>query len=386
MRIAIAPNAFRGSLTAQQAVGCISAGLRRSRLDTTTGGLDLISMPLADGGDGTLDTILDGLGGERVTTAVTDPLGTPITATYGYIAATHTAVIEMARASGVELIPRHARDPMLTTTYGSGDLINAAIAHGARRLLIGMGGSATVEGAAGCLQALGVRLLDEVGANIPRGGAGLARLMRIEAADAKRRLAGVELVLLSDVSNPLVGEFGAARVFGPQKGATPEMIEQLDANLAHFAAIIGRDLGVNVLTLAGGGAAGGFGAGMVGCVEAKLLPGGATIIDLLGYEARLAGVDVIITGEGKLDSQTVGGKAVQSMAQVAQRHGIPVLALAGLVEADANALAQMGIQAAWSLVPGPCTLDTALQMAPDWLTAAAEQLGNTITLAHHLQH
>jgi glycerate kinase len=382
MRIAIAPNAFRGSLTAQQAVGCISDGLLRSRLNSPRRTLELLPMPLADGGDGTLDVILDGMGGEHLTANVTDPLGAPITATYGYVAATRTAVIEMARSSGVELIARQARNPLLTTSYGSGELINAALARGAQRILIGMGGSATVEGAAGCLQALGVRLLDRAGADIPRGGAGLAHLARIEAAATRQRLAGVDLVLLSDVSNPLVGERGAARVFGPQKGATPAMVEQLDANLAIFAAIIQRDLGVDVLTVAGGGAAGGFGAGLVGCVGATLLPGGATIIDLLGYEAQLAaGVDLILTGEGKLDSQTVGGKAVQSMAEVARRRGIPVVAFAGVVDADAAALAQMGIQAAWSIVPGPCALDAALQLAPAWLAGVAEQLGNTLALA-----
>jgi glycerate kinase len=381
MRIAIAPNSFRGSLTAHRAVACISEGLRASHLPD----LDLLPMPLADGGDGTLDTILDGLGGERLTATVTDPLGAPIQATYGYVERDHTAVIEMARASGVELIPRAARNPMLTTSFGTGELIREALARGARRVLIGMGGSATVEGAAGCLQALGVRLLDEVGQDIPRGGAGLARLVRIDARAAQARLAGADLILLSDVTNPLTGAMGAAHVFGPQKGATPAMVEQLEANLAHFAAIIKRDVGVEVQDLPGSGAAGGLGAGLVGCVGARLLPGGATIIELLGYEARLQGVDLIITGEGKLDSQTVGGKAVQAIAHSARRLGIPVVALAGLIEADPETLAQLGIQAAWSLVPGPCALDEAIRHAEAWLTRAAHHLGNLLALGTNLR-
>ena len=376
MRIAIAPNAFRGSLSAQRAVTCIADGLRRSRLATP----DLIAMPLADGGDGTLDTILDGLGGQRITVTVKNPLGQPVEATYGLLNDSTTAVIELARASGVELIPRSARNPMITTSWGTGELIRAAVERGVQRIFIGMGGSATVEGAAGCLQALGVRLLDAAGRDIPTGGAGLALLAHIDPTAAQQLLHHTQIVLLSDVTNPLIGERGAARIFGPQKGADTAMVEQLDANLSLFAEVMKHDLDKDVVALAGSGAAGGFGAGMVGCLDAALSPGGATIIKLLGYDRQLAQVDLIITGEGKLDAQTVGGKAVQSIAEVARQFNVPVVALAGMLEADPATLYEIGISAAWSIVPGACSLDDALKNAGDWLTRSAEHLGNILAL------
>lgn len=376
MRIAIAPNAFRGSLTAQRAVECIAAGLRRSRLEN----LDLLAMPLADGGDGTLDTIIDGLGGERIAVTVKNPLGQPVEATYGWLKGETTAVIEMARASGVELIPRAARNPMITTSWGTGELIRAAVEHGAQRIYIGMGGSATVDGGAGCLQALGVRLLDENGQDIPTGGAGLAQLAHIEVAPAEQLVGKTQIVLLSDVTNPLIGERGAARIFGPQKGADPAMVEQLDANLSRFADVIRRDVGREVVDLAGSGAAGGFGAGIVGCLGAALSPGGATIIKLLGYDQQLPSVDLIVTGEGKLDAQTVGGKAVQSIAEAAQQCKVPVVALAGMLDADPDTLHAIGISAAWSIVPRVCTLDEAITHAPTWLTNTAQHLGNVLAL------
>jgi glycerate kinase len=235
---------------------------------------------------------------------------------------------------------------------------------------------------------LGVRLLDANGADIPRGGAGLAQLAKIDAAGARNWLREVRIIMLTDVSNLLCGERGAARVFGPQKGATPEMVVQLDANLAHFAAIIERDCRMVVADVAGAGAAGGFSAGLYGCLGvdiAQITPGGLGIIDLLGYEDKLAGVDVVITGEGRLDSQTIGGKAVQSIAEIAGKHSVPVIALAGMVEADSTVMQRIGLTAAYSLVPGAYALEDALAHAAEWLTFAAEQLGNTLALASGVQ-
>jgi glycerate 2-kinase len=379
MKIALAPNAYRGSLSAQQAVACMAAGLRRSPLAP----LDLIEMPLADGGDGTLETLLAGHG-ERITMTVRNPLGAPVSATYGVINHGNSAVIELARASGVELIPRSARNPLLATSAGTGDLIRAAVERGVQQVYIGMGGSATVEGGAGCLQALGVRLLDAHGRDVPPGGAGLSQLAHIDPKPARDWLGKVALVLLADVTNPLLGERGAARIFGPQKGATLEMVDQLERNLAQLADVIQRDLGVDVRNVPGGGAAGGFGAGLVGCVGAALVPGGATILSLLGYDQQLVGVEMILTGEGKLDAQTVGGKAVQSIAQVAQRLHIPVIALAGTLDADAETLRQIGIDAAWSILRRPCTFDDALSHAAEWLTDAAAQIGSLLALGRAL--
>jgi glycerate kinase len=377
MRIAIAPNAFRGSLTATQASEAIVAGLRRSALSP----LQTLVMPLADGGDGTLDILVGGLGGETVSLAVTGPLGSPVQAAMGLLADGRTAVIEMARASGVELVPRPLRNPLVTTTYGTGELIRAALERGYRRILIGIGGSATVDGAAGCVQALGARLLDSSGADIARGGGGLARLAAIDVSAIKALPEGLDVTVLCDVTNPLIGPNGAARVFGPQKGADPAMVEQLDANLAHFAAVIRRDLGIEIADLPGGGAAGGLGAGLVAFLNAKLAPGGETIIGLLGYEQQLAGVNLLITGEGKLDAQTSGGKAVQSIARIARRAGVPVVALAGTLDADSAALNEMGIRAAWSIVPGPCTLDEAITHGAEWLARSATELGNLLAIS-----
>jgi glycerate kinase len=376
MRIAVAPNAFRGSLTALQASEAIVAGLRRSALSD----LETLVMPLADGGNGTLDILVGGLGGETVSLTVTGPLGSPVQAAIGLLADGRSAVIEMARASGIELVPRPRRNPLVTTTYGTGELIRAALDRGYRRILIGIGGSATVDGAAGCVQALGARLLDSSGADIPRGGGGLSQLAAIDAGALKALPDGLEVTVLCDVTNPLVGPTGAARVFGPQKGADPGMVEQLDANLAHFAAIVKRDLGVEIAEMPGAGAAGGLGAGLVAFLNAKLAPGGETIIDALGYEQQLAGADLLITGEGKLDAQTSGGKAVQSIAQAAKRAGVPVVAFAGMLDADSAALSEMGIRAAWSIVPGPCTLDEAISHGGEWLARSATVLGNLLAI------
>lgn len=375
-QLAIAPNAFRGSLSARQAAECIVAGLRRSALRDAA----FHVMPLADGGDGTLITLLNGLGGQEIPVQTVDPLRRPITATFGLLGDSKTAVVELARASGNELLTRDERNPLIATTRGTGDLIRAAVEHGSTRILVGMGGSATVDGAAGSLQALGVRLINRHGEPIAPGGGGLMDLAHVDATPAQDFLRGVEIVLLADVTNPLLGEHGAAHVFGPQKGATSPMVEQLEAALAHFATIIQRELGVDVTLLAGGGAAGGFGAGMVGCLGATLVPGGATIITQLGYDRLIPSMDLIITGEGKLDGQTVGGKAVQSIAEIAQQAGVPVVALAGTLAADADALRRIGLRAAWSIVPRPCSLDEALANAADWLTAAAEQLGNLLAM------
>lgn len=377
MRIAVAPNAFRGSLTAVEAADCICAGLSRSPLAPD---LTCVPLPLADGGDGTLDILLYGLGGERQTLSVTGPLGVPVRAEIGLLSGGRTALIEMARASGVELILPAERNPLLATSYGTGELVMAAYDRGYRHFVIGIGGSATVEGGAGCLQALGVRLLDSAGHDIPRGGAGLARLHSVDSAPARERLSGAQVTILCDVTNPLTGPNGAAYVFGPQKGADPDMVKTLDDNLAHFAAILRRDLGVDIEHLPGSGAAGGFGAGMVACLGAELAPGAPTLIELLGYREKLAGADLIVTGEGKIDAQTVGGKAVQRIAALGGTLGIPVVALAGLVDATPADLREIGIRAAWSIVPGPCSLETALANAREWLTNAAETLGGALAV------
>ncbi len=376
MRIAIAPNAFRGSLTAQEAAEAIAAGLRRSALKDP----GLLLMPLADGGDGTLDVLLNALGGERVSLTVKGPMGTPVAAQIALLADGQRAVVEMAKSSGVELIPKAERNPLLATSYGLGELIAAALKQGRRRVIIGLGGSATVDGGAGCLQALGADLLTAAGDPIAPGGDGLAQLASIDLQKLKALTAGAEFIVLCDVTNPLLGDSGAARVFGPQKGATPQMVERLESNLSHFADVIQQSLGIDVRSIPGGGTAGGTAAGLATMLGASLVPGAETLINMLDYEGKLAAVDLLITGEGKLDAQTGGGKAVQGIANAARQQGIPVIAFAGVVEADAGSLEAMGIAAAWSIVCKPCTLEEAIANAREWLTLAARQLGNVLAL------
>lgn len=379
MRIAIAPNAFRGSMTARTATGAISDGLRRSALKN----LEVLPMPLADGGDGTLDVLLSGLGGERLSLEVTGPLGNAVKAEIGLLADGVTAVIEMAQASGVELIPRLERNPLKATSYGTGELIRAGLDRGYRNFVIGLGGSATVEGGAGCLQALGARLLDSAGNNIPLGGEGLSELASINVSELQRVVEGASFKVLCDVTNPLIGSLGAAYVFGPQKGADQATVEILERNLTHFAEIVARDLHTDIRNLPGGGAAGGFGAGLSAFLNAELVPGAGTLISLLGYDKQLEGVDLVITGEGKLDAQTSGGKAVNTIADAARRLHVSVIALAGTVEANDEDLQAMGIQAAWSIVRGPCSLDEALKHGPEWLSRAATQIGNMLAAGQH---
>ncbi|MCS6870365.1 MAG: glycerate kinase [Anaerolineae bacterium] len=377
MRIALAPNAFRGSLTALQAIECLATGLRASALRPH---LDLVRMPLADGGDGTLDVLLHGLSGTRHSVTVSNARGAPITAEFGILSDGKTAIIELARASGIELLPRAERNPLLTTTYGTGELIREAYRRGCRHFLIGIGGSATNDGGAGCLQALGARFLDANGRELPQGGGALRQLAHVDVSALRANLPDAKFTILCDVTSPLIGAQGASRTFAPQKGADPEMVEQLEAALTHYAEVLARDLGVDVAALQGGGAAGGFGAGMAAALGAELVLGAPTVMSLLNYEAKLEGVQLLITGEGKIDSQTESGKAVQRIAAAAAARHIPVIAFAGTIEATPSVLAEMGITAAWSILPAVTTLSEALANAPLWLTRAAHMLGNTLAI------
>ena len=376
MRIAVAPNAFRGSLSAFQAAACISEGLQRSRL-----ACDVTLLPLADGGDGTLAIMIRALGGEQIPIQVTGPDGIPIIAQLGLLADGQTAIVETAQASGVERIASAVRDPLHATSYGTGELISAALSRGYPRIIVGLGGSATNDGGAGCMQALGAELFDAHNMPIPRGGAALAQLDRIDVQALKRILEPLEVVALCDVDNPLIGERGASRVFAPQKGADAQAVETLETAMIHYADIIRRDLGMDVTYLPGAGAAGGLGAGLAAFLNATLTPGADMLISLMGYDQQLEEIDLVITGEGKLDAQTASGKAVQSIAGLALKREIPVIALVGTLDSAPEALRTMGIDAAWSIVPGPCDLQTASTHAAKWLTRAAVELGNTLAIA-----
>jgi glycerate kinase len=272
---------------------------------------------------------------------------------------------------------------LTATTYGTGELIHAALEHGFRRLIVGLGGSATTDGGAGLAQALGAQLLDADGQPIPPGGVGLLKLARIDARPLRMLCEGTDVVVLCDVDNPLTGERGAARVFGPQKGADAEAVETLDGALAHYAEILRRDVGAHVEFLPGAGAAGGCAAGLVAFLGASISPGADTLIRLLGYEDQFDDLDLVITGEGKLDAQTAGGKAVRAIAARALAHSVPAMALVGTLACSVDEYRAFGIDAAWSIVPGPCDLDAATTHAAEWLVAAAARLGDTLAIARY---
>ncbi|KTF36977.1 glycerate kinase [Xanthomonas vesicatoria] len=355
MRVVIAPDAYKESLSAREVATQIEAGF--GEVFPTW---QYTKVPMADGGEGTVDALVAATGGQVIACTVNGPLGTPVPAFFGLTGDGGTAVIEMAAASGLALLPPAQRAPLHASTAGVGALILAALDAGARRFIIGIGGSASTDGGAGMAQALGARLLDAHGAPIGPGGGALAALARIDIAGLDARLQDCHIEVACDVDNPLTGPTGASAVFGPQKGATPAMVRQLDANLQHYADVLQRDLGVRLHALPGGGAAGGLGAGLVAFVGAQLRPGVEVVARALGLEALIAHADLVITGEGRIDSQSVRGKAPVGVARLAQRHGTPVIAIAGSLGSGAEQLHVQGIAAMFAVVPGACTLEQAL--------------------------
>lgn len=369
MKFVAAPNAFKESLSASQVAESIAAGIHRVLPDALAE-----KVPVADGGDGTAEALVAATGGRMVELTVTGPLGEPVEASYGLLGDGKTAVVEMALASGLHLVPQEKRNPMKTTTYGTGELIAAALDQGIEKVIVGIGGSATVDGGAGMAQALGCALLDENGEDIPRGGKGLACLARIDLSHRHPALKKVEAVVACDVDNPLTGPQGAPAVYGPQKGATPEMVRQLDDSLVTYARIIERDLRSQVETVPGAGAAGGLGAGLMAFLGAKLKPGVEIVIEASRLEEKVKGADLVVTGEGKLDRQTAFGKAPVGVARLARKHSIPVVALAGSLAEGADELVEHGIDAVFSIVPGPVRLEEAMERADEFTRRTVEQI------------
>jgi glycerate kinase len=368
MRIVIAPNAFKGSLSALEAAEAIGEGVRVAARDA-----ELVLVPIADGGDGTVDALVAATQGERRTLRVRGPLGDPVDAEYGLIDGGSTAVIEMAKAAGLALVPKEKRDPRIANTYGVGELLQHGYDTGARHFIVGIGGSATNDGGAGMAQALGYHLLDQNGRELPPGGLALKRLARIHVGGVHANWKEAEVNVACDVTNPLTGPRGASAVYGPQKGATPEVVAELDAALHHFAEIIRRDLGVDVEQLPGAGAAGGLGAGLVAFLGARLQPGAEMVVEALHLDERLIGAHLVITGEGRLDSQTARfGKGPAAVARHAKNAGIPVVAIGGSV-ADESELRLLfdGLEAT---IVEPSSLDEAIAQARPLLVRAASRL------------
>lgn len=367
MKILLAPDSFKGSLSAAEAAEAMAAGIRRAAPEA-----QCVRLPLADGGEGTLDALVAATGGRRVPVTVTGPLGSPVEAAFGLLGLSgETAVVEMALAAGLLLAPVEQRDPRRTTTYGVGELIERAAQSGARRLIVGLGGSATNDGGAGALQALGVQFFDTAGRLMPAPltGGELGRLGRVDGSGL--RLPSQPVVLASDATNPLLGPLGATRIFGPQKGATEAIIVELEAGLTRLAAC----LPPGIADRPGAGAAGGLGAGLMAYLGAELRSGIDLVLDTIGFDAHLEDTDWVWTGEGRIDAQTLGGKAVSGVLRRASARGVPVLAFGGAVDADAaRDLAAMGLRAAFPIVPGPVPLADALHGGAAYLADAAERV------------
>ena len=366
MRVLVAPQEFKGSLAASEAADCIAAGVKRV---LPAAGIDLA--PLADGGPGTVDAIVRAAAGRLSTARVEGPLGAPVDARWGRIGDGRTAVIEMAAAAGLTLLRAEELDPRRASTYGVGQLLRHALDAGAGRILIGVGGSATNDGGAGMAAALGARFRDDGGAELPPGGAALARLALIDPAGLDQRLYGVEIEVLCDVRNPLLGPDGASAVYGPQKGADPPTVAELDDALANYAGIVERDLGVRTSDLPGGGAAGGLAAGLHAFCGARLVPGFDAVSAALGLADRIRSADLVITGEGRLDFQSAWGKAAAGVARLAERANVPCIVVAGSIEGGAADLA--GLAAAEQAAPPGMPLSEAMSRAAELAAAAAER-------------
>nr|WP_067294200.1 glycerate kinase [Marinobacterium profundum] len=376
MKILIAPDSFKESLSAQGVAQAIGRGFQAVFADA-----ELVLLPVADGGEGTTQALVAATGGALFSAEVTGPMGETVKASWGTLGDGTTAVIESAAASGLDLVPMAQRNPWHATTRGTGELIMAALDAGARHIIVGLGGSATNDAGAGMLQALGVRLLDKEGNDIAAGGAGLQALHSIDASGMDPRLADTQFEIACDVDNPLTGEFGASAVFGPQKGADAQMVKQLDACLGRFAAVVLACHGKDIDATPGAGAAGGLGGAFLAFTQARLKSGIDIVMDAVEIDRHLEGTDLVITGEGRIDSQTVRGKTPVGVSKRAQRAGVPVIALAGSVSEDSDLVHAHGIDALFSIVPGVVTLPQALEEADSNLYRTARNIAATWKLA-----
>lgn len=369
MKVVIAPDSFKESLTAKQVSDAIKEGLARVWPDA-----EFVTVPVADGGEGTVQSLIDATQGEQVFTTVLGPLGNEVQAFYGILGDGETAVIEMAEASGLHLVPTDARDPKLTSSFGTGQLIKHALERGMQRLIIGLGGSATNDGGVGMLAALGVKFLDESGNAIATNGGGLIHLASIDVSGLDPRLAQCEVLVACDVNNPLCGEKGASAIFGPQKGATPSDVATLDNALHKFGTLTEKVTGKQVLTREGAGAAGGMGAALLGYTPARLQPGIEIVLETVKLAEHVADADIVFTGEGRIDHQTAHGKTPMGVAKVAKQFNLPVIALAGCVGDNFQAVYQCGIDAVFPCVPRAMSLADAMSEADTNVANLAENV------------
>lgn len=367
MKILVAPDSFKGSLSSKEVLKAISEGIRRA-IDAEIEGL-----PIADGGEGTVDALITSLGGKIIDVDVLGPLGNVVKGYFGVLN-DGTAVIEMAASSGLNLVPNDMRNPLITTTYGVGQLIKEALDKGCRKFIIGLGGSATNDGGAGMIQALGVKLLDEDGKDIPYGGGNLHKLKKVDISSIDKRVYESIFIVASDVTNPLCGENGASYVYGPQKGATPEMVEILDDNLRHYASVVKETLGKDFLDVPGAGAAGGLGFSLMAFLNAKIRSGIDIVMEASNIDEKIKSCDIIITGEGNTDFQTAYGKAPAGIARIAKKYGKPVVILSGGLGKNYKDLYDIGVTSMFSIVDRPMTLQEAMINAKKLIADRTEDI------------
>ena len=370
----LAPDSFKESMSAKVACNAMERGIRKVFPNAK-----IIHVPMADGGEGTIDALVDGNGGTRIEVTVSGPLPTEKVMTYyGLLADKKTAVIEMAKANGIELLAEEKRNPLVTSTYGTGEMIQAALDQGVKTIIIGIGGSVTNDGGAGMAQALGVRFFDKDNRELPMGGAALATLSRIDTTDLDPRIKETEIIIASDVTNPLTGPKGASVVFGPQKGATYAMVEELDKALAHYAEVIERDLGLEIKEQPGAGAAGGLGAGLLAFTGAKMQSGIELVIELTQLEEKIVQSDYVFTGEGGMDFQTKFGKTPYGVAKIAKKYNKPVLACAGYIGEQVEVLYEEGITAIFGILAKAGSLDEALKSGEENLERTVENIARVL--------
>ncbi len=369
MKIVIAPDSFKESLTALEVASAIEEGFKKIYPQA-----EYVKVPMADGGEGTVQSLADALQGRLVNTEVTAPLGNKVQAEFAISGDGRIAVIEMAAASGLHLVPIDSRNPLKTTSFGTGELIKHALDLGVEKIILGIGGSATNDGGVGLLQALGARFLDNHNQEIAFGGEALSQIVQIDLSSLDTRLQNVHFEVACDVDNPLCGEKGASAVFGPQKGATPEMVQTLDKALHHFADIVKRDLQLDILNQAGSGAAGGMGGGLLLLPDVQLKAGVQIVIETVGLAKVVKEADLVITGEGRMDSQSAHGKTPIGVAKTAKQFNKPVIAIAGCLREDYEVVYEHGIDAVFPIIRQLNTLEDTLKLGKPNLISAAQNI------------
>ncbi|ADU29615.1 glycerate kinase [Evansella cellulosilytica] len=369
MKFVIAPDSFKGSISAQSLCEKIEAGIKN-----VIPHADVVKVPLADGGEGTIENMVYATNGRLVSTKVYHPLFKRVRASYGILGDNKTVVIDVSQASGLTLLSDEEKNPLQASSFGTGQLIKHALNNGYRRFLIGLGGSATNDAGVGLLKALGMKFLGENNKEIADGGGNLSKLIDIDDSTFDNRIQESTFLVACDVKNTLCGNEGASAIFGPQKGATPEMVTHLDASLHHFATIVLKKKGIDLLTIEGGGAAGGIGAALVAFCQASLKSGINVVMKEVNFPDKIQDADYIFTGEGKLDKQTLSGKVIMGVSKEAKTLGVPVIALCGSLELNNEELKELGVLSAFSIMKEPCDLKTAVHHTEEWVLDVAERV------------